>query len=175
MKSKDSVYLPIIIALSIAIPFVVALLMLLPDKINLGESVKNLPLFHAVLNGTTALALLLGFYFIKNKKIAYHRICMLTAFCFSSIFLISYVTYHVSVPAAKFGGEGNIRYVYFFILITHIVLATTIVPLALLAIYRGLTGEIKKHRQIAKITFPIWLYVAITGVLVYLFMQPYYL
>ncbi len=174
MKSKDSTYLPIITALSIAIPFVVALLMLLPDKLNLGENVKNLPLFHAMLNGATAIALLFGFYFIKNKKITYHRTSMLTAFCFSSVFLVSYVTYHISVPASKFGGEGNIRYFYFFILITHIVLAATIVPLALLSIYRGLTGEIQKHRKIATITFPIWLYVAITGVLVYLFMQPYY-
>lgn len=174
IKAKDSTYIPIITALSIAIPFVVTLLMLLPEKLDLGESVKNLPLFHAVLNGSTAVALLTGLFFIKNKKIAYHKICMLTAFCLSSVFLVSYVTYHASTPASHFGGAGVIKYVYFFILITHIILATSIVPLALLSIYRGLTGEFQKHRKIAKITFPIWLYVAITGVLVYLFMQPYY-
>jgi putative membrane protein len=174
IKAKDSTYIPIIISLSIAIPFVVALLMLIPDKLNFGESVKNLPLFHAVLNGATAVALLTGVYFIKNRQINYHRICMLTAFCLSSVFLISYVTYHVSTPATHFGGSGLIKYIYFFILITHIVLATGIIPLALFSIYRGLSSEFEKHRKISKITFPIWLYVAITGVLVYWFMQPYY-
>ena len=99
---------------------------------------------------------------------------MLTAFLLSAVFLISYVLTHISTPDAKFGGEGAVRYVYFFILITHIVLSIPVLPLAMFAIYRGWKGEIEKHKKIVRYTFPVWLYVAITGVLVYIFMAPYY-
>jgi len=92
----------------------------------------------------------------------------------SSVFLISYVTSKLTNAPVPFGGEGMIRYVYFFILVTHIILSTAVLPLALFSIYRGMTGEITKHKAIVKYTFPIWMYVAITGVLVYILMSPYY-
>jgi putative membrane protein len=99
---------------------------------------------------------------------------MLSAFILSSIFLVSYVVYHYTFPPTKFGGEGFVRSIYFFILITHIVLATTIVPLALFAIYFALSNQIVKHKKVTKFTLPIWIYVSITGVIVYLLMSPYY-
>ena len=99
---------------------------------------------------------------------------MLTAFVLSSLFLISYIIYHLTHPSAKFGGEGVVRYVYFFILLSHILLSVPVIPLALLSIYRGWTNDITKHKRIVKFAYPVWLYVASTGVLVYLFMQPYY-
>lgn len=175
MKTNDKLFIPIITALSIAIPVVVAVLMVIPKSNGAGSfDVSAFPLFHATLNGSTAFALLCGYVFIKRKQITQHRFCMLLSFVLSSIFLISYVTYHSMAPSAKYGGEGMLRYIYFFILLTHILLATTIVPLALFSIYRALTNQIEKHRKIAKWTFPIWFYVAVTGVLVYLMMKPYY-
>jgi putative membrane protein len=99
---------------------------------------------------------------------------MLSAFVLSSVFLVSYVTSKLTNAPVPFEGEGVIRYVYFFILISHIILSVFVLPLALFSIYRGMTGEIKKHKSIVKYTFPVWMYVAITGVLVYVFMSPYY-
>jgi len=171
--AKDKVYLPIITIISILIPLVIAILMVLPDRDPQG-TLSGLPLFHGTLNGLTAILLLFGLYFVKSMKIIQHKFCMLTAFLLSSMFLISYVIYHYNTGHISYGGEGIIRFIYFFILITHIILATTIVPLALLAIYRALTDQIEKHKKIVRWTFPLWLYVAVTGVLVYLMMRPYY-
>mgnify|MGYP001592747693 CR=1 FL=1 len=173
MKAKDSTFLPVITVVSVLIPIVVAILMLLPGQEVFGD-LSALPLFHAMLNGLTALCLITGFILIKSGRQKLHKLCMLTALCFSSIFLVSYVIYHFNTGHTEYGGEGWIRTVYFFILLTHILLATTIVPLALLAAYRGFTGQYDKHKKIVKWTFPLWLYVAITGVAVYLFMKPYY-
>jgi len=172
MKEKN--IKKVIIAVSILVPLLVLVLLFLPSsaRINIGGS--NMPLFHALLNGATTICLLLGFWFIKNKRIDIHRKFMLCAFALSSVFLVSYVIYHYSHPPTTFGGEGAIRYVYYFILISHILLSTTIIPLALFTLFRGLTNDIEKHKKIAKITLPIWLYVTITGVAVYLFMMPYY-
>ncbi|PCH98136.1 MAG: hypothetical protein COB85_02080 [Bacteroidetes bacterium] len=170
-RDKRATY--VIIALSIIVPIVVAILMLLPDT-GAAESVRNLPLFHATLNGLTAASLLTGFYFIKNGKMINHRFCMILAFALSSVFLVSYIIYHYNTGHTSFGGEGWIRPVYFTLLISHIILATAILPMALLSMYRGLANQISKHKSIAKWTFPIWLYVAISGVLVYLLMRPYY-
>ena len=99
---------------------------------------------------------------------------MITAFFLSAVFLVSYVISKISNEPVPYGGEGVLRTVYFFILISHILLSAIIVPLVLFSMYRGLTGEVEKHRRVAKYTFPIWLYVAFTGVLVYIFMAPYY-
>lgn len=175
IKAKDSVYKPIIIALSIIIPIVVVLLMILPgrDSVNKG-SLSSLPMFHAFLNGTTALSLLTGYFFIKKGDKNSHRFFMLLAFLLSSIFLVSYVVYHFNYPPTKYLGVGIIRPIYFFTLISHIILAVTIVPLALFAIYFALSNQIAKHKQITKFTFPIWVYVSITGVIVYILMSPYY-
>jgi putative membrane protein len=177
MKKQDSVFVPLIIALSVIIPIVVALLMLFPDVFHIeSESIdfSSLPFFHAILNGSTAVLLLTGFVLIKNKKANLHKAAMLSAFVLSSVFLVSYVTSKLTNAPVPFEGEGVIRYVYFFILISHIILSIPVLPLALFSIYRGMTGEIAKHKSIVKYTFPIWMYVAITGVLVYLLMSPYY-
>ena len=177
MKKKDSFFVPLIITLSIIIPIVVALLMLLPDLFHIeSESFdfSSLPFFHAILNGSTSVLLLTGFLLIKNKKTNLHKISMLSAFVLSSVFLLSYVTSKLTNSPVPFGGEGMIRYIYFFILISHIILSVLVLPLALFSIYRGMTGEFEKHKAIVKYTFPIWMYVAITGVLVYILMSPYY-
>ena len=177
MKKKDSFFVPLIITLSIIIPIVVALLMIFPDVFHIeSESIdfSSLPFFHAILNGSTSVLLFTGFILIKNKKTNLHKISMLSAFVLSSVFLLSYVTSKLTNAPVPFGGEGLIRYIYFFILISHIILSVLVLPLALFSIYRGMTGEIEKHKSIVKYTFPIWMYVAITGVLVYILMSPYY-
>ena len=175
MNQKDNFYIPLIVILSIIIPIVVAALMFLPDSLRLsfgGADLRSLPFFHAVLNGSTAILLFVGFVWIKNKKINLHRIAMISAFLLSAIFLVSYVISKLSNSPTPFGGEGWLRPVYYFILISHILLSIPVLPLALLAIYRGFTGEFQKHIKIVKWTFPICLYVAITGVLVYILMIP---
>lgn len=175
MKQQDSFYIPLIIILSIVIPLAVAALMFFPDTLHLsfgGADLRSLPFFHAVLNGCTAVLLLTGFVWIKNKKIAWHRISMMAALGLSAVFLVSYVISKLSNPPVPYGGE--MRGTYFFVLISHIILSVPVLPLALLSIYRGMTGEFEKHKKLVKWTFPIWLYVAVTGVLVYLFMMPYY-
>lgn len=177
MNKKDQFYIPLIIILSIVIPLAVATLMFLPEEWHFefgGADLRSLPFFHAIINGSTAVLLFTGFVLIKNKKINWHRICMISAFLLSAIFLVSYVISKLSNPPVPFGGQGFIRYTYFFILITHIILSIPVLPLALLSIYRGITGEFNKHIKIVKWAFPIWMYVAITGVLVYLLMIPYY-
>jgi putative membrane protein len=193
VKKIDKFFIPLIVVLSIVVPVVVAVLMFLPDSMRLefgGADLRSLPFFHAIINGCTAILLLVGFVFIKNKKIAWHRISMISAFILSSVFLVSYVISKLalSIPSVKFGDAdgnkilsdlelmqvGNMRYVYIFILASHILLSISVLPLALLSIYRGITGEYEKHKKLVKWTFPIWIYVAITGVLVYIFMMPYY-
>ena len=177
MQKQDSFFVPLIITLSIIIPIVVALLMIFPDVFHIeSESIdfSSLPFFHAILNGSTSVLLFTGFILIKNKKTNLHKISMLSAFVLSSVFLLSYVTSKLTNAPVPFGGEGLIRYIYFFILISHIILSVLVLPLALFSIYRGMTGEIEKHKSIVKYTFPVWMYVAITGVLVYILMSPYY-
>lgn len=165
----------LIIALSVAVPLIVILLMNLETRINiLGLEVGSFPFFHAVINGLTAILLFVGYLLIKNQKRILHRNVMISAFVLSVVFLVSYVISKISHEPVPYGGEGWMRYLYFFILITHIVLSGIIIPLVLFTMYRGLTGQYEKHKKIAKWTFPIWMYVAITGVLVYVFMHPYY-
>ena len=130
-------------------------------------SVTDLPALNATLNGIAGAFLLLGFYFIRHRQIERHRKAMLAAFAASTLFLISYVVYHANVGSRPFTGVGPIRLVYFTILITHIVLAAAIVPMALLTLKRGLVRDDARHRRIAKITWPIWMYVSITGVVIY--------
>ena len=114
------------------------------------------------------LCLLAGYYFIRQRQIARHRAAMIGAFAMSTLFLISYVIYHANIGSKPFQGQGPIRIVYFTILITHIILATAVVPLALITLSRGLKRDDARHRRIAKITWPIWMYVSVTGVVVYL-------
>ena len=177
MKKRDSIFVTIIISLSVIIPIAVSFLMLFPNVFHIASEnydFSSLPFFHAVLNGSTAILIFTGFVLIKNKKTELHKASMLSAFSLSSIFLVSYVISKITNEPVPFGGEGMIRDIYFFILISHILLSIPFLPLALFSIYRAMTGEIEKHKSIVKWTFPIWMYVAITGVLVYLLMSPYY-
>ena len=162
----------LITIVSIVVPVLVAALMYFPS--NVLQLDLNFPLFHAWINGITAVLLGVGFYFIMQRMIAYHRMAMISAFSLSVLFLVSYVLSKLSHPPTPFGGEGWIRPFYFAILISHIVLAAVIVPMALFTIYRSWTGDFQKHKKIARWTFPIWMYVAVTGVLVYILMSPYY-
>ena len=175
-KSSDGWVVPLIIVLSVAVPAAVAALLMFPDVLSLEMGIERstLPAFHAILNGTTAILLLLGLGFIRKKNIKGHKRAMLAAFSLSAVFLISYVISKLNAAPVPYGGEGFIRGLYFFILISHIVLSVAVLPLAMFAIYRGLTDEISRHKKIVRWAFPIWLYVAVTGVLVYVFMQPYY-
>lgn len=172
---KDRIAIPTIVTLSILVPVIVLVLMYLPERYNLfGAQSGTFPLFHAIINGSTALILMAGYFFMSIGEYKLHRNFMITAFGLSVIFLISYVISKISNDPVPFGGDGGIRYLYFFILITHILLSAIIVPLVLFTMYRGLTGQYDKHSRVARWTFPIWMYVAITGVLVYIFMYPYY-
>lgn len=135
---------------------------------------KSLPAVNAVLNSLTALALLVGFYFIRQKNVLAHRAAMGTAFALGGLFLLSYVAYHSQVESTHFGGEGIIRTVYFVLLLTHITLAVVTVGLVLFTLYFALTGQYTKHKAIARWTFPVWLYVSVTGVIVYFMISPYY-
>lgn len=133
-----------------------------------------LPALNATINGIVSLLLILGVMFIKQRKKKAHQLMMISSIVLSAIFLVSYVLYHTTHESTAFGGEGAIRYLYFFILLTHIILAIVIVPLVLISFTRALSSQFDKHRKIARITFPIWLYVSVTGVIVYLMISPYY-
>ncbi|REE16799.1 putative membrane protein [Winogradskyella pacifica] len=166
-----------IIVLSIIIPVVVAILSRVKLQ-DLGYDVQPLtflPPIYATINGFTALLLILAFMAIKKKNIVLHENLMTTSVWTSVIFLIMYVAYHMTSDSTQFGGEGAIKYIYYFILITHIVLSIVIIPFVLITYVRGITNDIERHRKIARITFPMWLYVAVTGVVVYLMISPYYI
>lgn len=130
-------------------------------------SIASLPAVNAILNATSAVFLLFGYRFIRRGRILFHKICMLTAFVCSSAFLASYVYYHSHVGVVRFGGQGWIRPVYFCLLISHTILAVVIVPLVLITLYRALTNQFARHQRIARWTFPLWMYVSVTGVVVY--------
>ena len=174
-KTNDTRYFLLIALLSVTVPLLVTFLLFVPQTGKLGDvDVTFLPKLHAMLNSLTAIALVLGFTFIKKGNIRYHRFAMVTAIVLSAFFLISYVTYHYQAPPTRFGGEGTIRGIYYFVLLTHIVLAAVIVPLVLLSVYFAISNQFDRHRRIARWTLPIWLYVAITGVVVYFMISPYY-
>ena len=131
-------------------------------------SVSDLPTLNAVLNFTSAVLLAAGFYFIKQRRIEAHKRCMIAALVVSTAFLTSYVIYHYNAGSVPFAGQGWIRPVYFFILITHVILAIVIVPMVLRTAYLAFTARFDKHVPIARKTFPLWMYVSVTGVIVYL-------
>jgi len=128
----------------------------------------GLPTLNALLNSTAGVLLLLGFVAIKQKKVKLHRACMLAAFVVSCIFLVCYVIHHLQVGSVRFRGPAALRPVYFAVLIPHVLLAIAVVPLAVTTISRGLKGNIVKHRPLARLTLPIWLFVSVSGVVVYL-------
>jgi uncharacterized membrane protein YozB (DUF420 family) len=127
-----------------------------------------LPAVNAILNSIAALLLVLGFVFIKQKKVAQHRACMLAAFAVSAVFLVCYVVHHAQVGSVPYRGPAALRPVYFAILIPHVLLAMAVVPLAVVTISRGLKGKVEKHRRLARVTLPVWLFVSVSGVVVYL-------
>ena len=130
--------------------------------------VTDLPHLNAALNGVSAILLTAGYSFIRAGQIEAHKRCMVSAFVVSALFLASYVTYHANVGSKPFPGTGLVRTIYFTILITHVILAATIVPLALVTLSRALARRFDRHRRIARWTLPIWLYVSVTGVVIYL-------
>jgi len=175
VSSPDKGIYRLITVISVVVPVVVAVLLFMPTKLDLAsEWVYFLPHLNAVINFAASLALIAGLIFIKNKRIAYHRLCMTVAFGLGAIFLVSYVIYHASAESTSFGGEGTIRTVYFTFLLTHIVLAAVALFPILLAYYYGTKGMVEKHRKIVKYAYPIWLYVTISGVIVYWMISPYY-
>jgi len=129
--------------------------------------VSQLPAVNAALNSLSAILLVAGYLFIKSRNVRAHKRCMLAAFASSILFLVSYLIYHYQVGSVPFQGQGGIRLVYFTILLTHTILATTVVPLALVTLFRAFKERFDAHRRIARWTFPIWLYVSVTGVIVY--------
>lgn len=130
-------------------------------------AISDLPALNATLNGLAAVLLTIGYVLIRRGRIQAHRNVMLAAFSTSALFLISYLVYHANIGSRPFPGTGAIRYVYFTILITHVILATAIVPMALITLSRGLGGRYDRHVRIARWTLPLWLYVSVTGVIVY--------
>ncbi len=161
----------LITVVSIVIPVVVAVLFRV--KID-GYDFSFLPPIYASINALTAVLLVAALWSIKNGKRSLHEFFMRTCIALSLLFLVMYVAYHMTSDPTSFGGEGTIRYVYYFILVSHIILSIGVVPLVLFTYARAYNEEFDRHRKLARITFPIWLYVAVTGVIVYLMISPYY-
>lgn len=172
--SIERKYLGLIMVVSVMIPLLIAYLIYRPQMADQKSWVYLLPHLNALINGATSILLLAGLFFIRRKQVNYHRSMMLSAFILGSLFLVSYVVYHSSAPSTSFGGTGWIKSVYYILLLSHILLAAVVVPLVLMALYFALKGKITQHKRIVKFAFPIWLYVSITGVAVYLLISPYY-
>ena len=165
-----------IVILAIAIPVVVAILSRIKLQ-DFGISVEPLtflPPIYATINGLTALILVMAVIAIKKGNRKLHENLMKSAIVLSVSFLVMYVAYHMTSDSTKYGGEGTMRYVYFFILLSHILLSIVIIPFVLITYVRAITNNIERHKKIAKIAFPLWLYVAVTGVIVYVMISPYY-
>lgn len=183
-----SKYRNFIIAVSIILPIAVGALFFVPT-LDLGDGLDFLPMLNAIVNGTCFVVLLAALFAIKKKNVLLHRRLMTGALILSVIFLVSYVLYHLGHEGGVLYGDtdhngglsdeeriaaGGIRFLYYFILLSHILLSIVIVPLVLVTYVRGLSERFDKHRKIAKFTLPLWLYVTLTGVLVYLMISPYY-
>lgn len=171
-SSLEQKYNKWIILLSILIPLAVAALFVV--KIPNATPLSFLPPIYATINGCTAILLIIAVVAVKNGNRKLHEVLMKCAIGCSILFLLMYIAYHMTTPSTKFGGEGTIKYVYFFVLLTHILLSIAIIPMVLITYVRALAERFDRHKKIAKITFPLWLYVAITGVVVYLMISPYY-
>ncbi|WBX76445.1 DUF420 domain-containing protein [Tenacibaculum ovolyticum] len=172
MSIEEKKYKKLITIVSVVIPLAVAALFGI--KIPNVEPLSFLPPIYASVNGLTAILLIASVVAIKkgNKKL--HEQLNTTAIICSALFLVMYVAYHMTSDSTKFGGEGVVKYIYLFILITHIILSIIVIPFVLITFMRARLGNFPAHKKIAKITFPLWLYVAVTGVVVYLMISPYY-
>ena len=168
LSKKYNIY---IVILSITIPIVVALMFSVKLDVELPIF---LPPIYAAINAITGVLLLIAVWAIKNKNRILHERLMKTAILCSIVFLVMYLAYHMTSDSTKFGGEGAIKYIYLFILLTHILLSIVVIPFVLLTYVRAITNDFEKHKRIAKITFPLWLYVAVSGVVVYVLISPYY-
>jgi len=169
--TKEKTYNNYIVALSVIIPVAVAALFGI--KLNI-ELPIFLPPIYATINGITAIVLIFAFIAIKNKNIKRHEVLIKIAMGLSVLFLLMYIMYHMTSNSTSFGNDGAIKYLYYFILITHILLSIIVIPFVLISYARAITNRIEQHRKIAKIAFPLWLYVAISGIVVYLMISPYY-
>ena len=175
-KAKEVVlrkepYNKLIIVVSILIPLAIAMLF----GVNIpGYDLSFLPPIYATINAVTAILLVTAVVAIKRKNRALHELLIKTCVVLSSSFLILYVLYHMTSDSTPYGGAGPLRYIYFIILITHILLSVGVIPMVLFTYLRAWRGDLSRHRAIAKYTFPLWLYVAVTGVIVYLMISPYY-
>jgi putative membrane protein len=173
MSVKDEKkYNKLIVALSVAIPLVVTALFGI--KIPNVEPLTFLPPIYASINALTAVILVIAFWAITNKKVKLHQRLMQSAIILSALFLLMYVAFHMTSDSTKYGGDGILMYVYYIILITHIILSVVVIPFVLITYVRAITENFEKHKKIARITFPLWLYVAVSGVLVYIMISPYY-
>ena len=171
-STKLGGYNRLIVIVSILVPVVVAVLFTV--RIPGVESLTFLPPIYAGINALTAILLIVSVILIKNKKRKLHALLMRICIGLSLLFLVMYIAYHMTSDPTPFGGEGVIKYIYFFILISHILLSICVIPFVLITYVRAITNNIVMHKKIAKITFPLWLYVAVTGVIVYLMISPYY-
>ena len=185
---QSAQYLKWIKIISVVIPVAVAILIYLPQRLQLGDWVRILPLLNATINSITSVLLIIALIMIKRKDIVNHQRFMMGALVLGAIFLLSYVLYHASVPSVKFGdidhdgilsaqelnNIADSRKVYLFVLLSHIGLSIVVVPLVLFSFYFSLSGQIERHKRLVRFSYPIWLYVSLTGVLVYYLISPYY-
>jgi putative membrane protein len=171
MQERPEPYKKLIIALSIVIPIAVAALFGIKIP---GYNFSFLPPIYASINGLTAILLVVSITAIKNGNRARHEFLNKICLGLSSLFLVMYILYHITSEPTPYGGYGFIKYAYYFILITHISLSIAVIPLVLFTFSRALAGNFERHKQLAKFTFPVWLYVAVTGVVVYIMISPYY-
>ena len=174
LQKNDKLASRLIVAFSLIVFTAVVLLGRIKLEVDLGFNVHLFATINAVINGTVALLLVAALWAVKSKRFALHRSLMLGALLLSVLFLLSYIAHHLLAGETKFGGEGLSKTIYYIILFTHIPLAGLILPFILFTAYRGLISEWTAHRKLAKITWPIWFYVAVTGVLVYWMISPYY-
>ena len=174
LKKNDKVAYLLIILVSIIVFVAVAFLQKIKLNVNLGFDQHIFARINALINTFVALLLLGGLYAAKDKRYSTHKKLMSWAIGLSAMFLVSYICHHLFTGETSYGGSGLVKLVYYFILITHIALAGIILPFILFTAYRALIGEWPKHKKLARITWPIWFYVAVTGVVVYLMINPYY-
>tara|TARA_B100000508_G_scaffold108682_1_gene86810 strand:+ start:1073 stop:1663 length:591 start_codon:yes stop_codon:yes gene_type:complete len=195
MASKNNIYDILIWVVSILVPVVVALLLFtkweydqlvfdmripnydpvtLMDDLPIAKPLTFLPPIYATINGLTAVLLVIAVYYIKNGKRKIHENLIKVCIALSLSFLVMYIAYHITTDPTPFGGSGLVSYIYFFILITHILLSIVVIPMVLVSYSRAFQSKFASHKKIAKVTFPVWLYVAVTGVIVYLMISPYY-
>ena len=195
MASKNNIYDILIWVVSILVPVVVALLLftkweydqlvfdmripnydpvILMNNLPTAKPLTFLPPIYATINGLTAVLLVIAVYYIKNGKRKIHENLIKVCIALSLSFLVMYIAYHITTDPTPFGGSGLVSYIYFFILITHILLSIVVIPMVLVSYSRAFQSKFTSHKKIAKVTFPVWLYVAVTGVIVYLMISPYY-